>query len=193
MSRPAVLATNLSVDEFLEFLVRGDPNGNAELVRGEVRVSPWPGAAHGAVVAAIFRRLANHVVDRQLGQVFSNAGFELLELPRTVRAPDLAFVRADRLPARGLGSRPLGIPPDLAVEVLSPSETRKRIREKLDDYRASAIPLVWLIDPRARTVTVIEGDLPAKRLGESDCLDGGNVVPGFTCVIVELFVGLARE
>jgi Uma2 family endonuclease len=190
MSRPAVLATNLSVDEFLAYPT---PDGNAELVRGEIRVSRWPGAAHGSVVAEIFGRLFNHVTERRLGRLFTNAGFELLELPRTVRVPDIAFVRADRLPADGLGPRPLRIAPDLAVEVLSPSETRARIREKLDDYRASRIPLVWLIDPRARTVTVVEGELPDRRLGESDTLDGGEVVRGFSCEIRELFVGLAKR
>jgi Uma2 family endonuclease len=184
MSRAANARVMLTVDEFLVYDV---PDGKAELVRGELRMSPSPGARHAAVITAILTRLGTHVREHRLGIVFTNGGFELLALPRTVRAPDAAFVRGDRLPPEGVGSGFLRVAPDL----VSPSETRARLREKLDDYRASHIPLVWLIDPRTRTVTVIEGDQPVRHMTRADVLSGGSVVPGFTCAISELFVGIA--
>lgn len=188
MSRPNLARVRLSVDEFLVYPA---PDGKAELVRGELRLSPPPGSGHGRVIAALVTRLASHVEDHRLGYVFAGSGFELLELPRTVRAPDIAFVRADRLPADGLGPRFLGIAPDLAIEVVSPSETPARLREKLDDYRVSKVALVWLIDARERTVTIIDKAGLVRRLAGDDVLDGGDVVPGFSCAIRALFVGLA--
>lgn len=188
MSRSTPLAVGLSVDEFMAY---DAPDGKAELVRGELRMSPSPGGRHGIVVVALIERLAAFVRSRKLGRIMTNVGFELVQLPRTVRAPDIAFVRAEHLPAGGIDSGPMRVAPDLAVEVVSPSETRARLREKLDDYRISGVPLVWLIDPIARTVTIIDGTLPPRELGESDVLTGGVVIPGFRCEIRELFDGLA--
>jgi Uma2 family endonuclease len=187
MSRSANARVMLTVDEFLAYDL---PDGKAELVRGELRVSPPPGSRHSAVITAILSRIATYVRTNRLGIVFTNGGFELLELPRTVRAPDVAFVRADRLPPEGVGPGLLRLAPDLAVEVISPTETRARVREKLEDYRTSRIPLVWLIDPQTRTVTVIEREQPSRDLGASDLLEGGDVIPGFSCAIAELFEGV---
>jgi len=187
MSRAANARVMLTVDEFLVYDV---PDGKAELVRGELRMSPSPGGRHGAVVTAITRRLL-YLEDRGLGRLLSNAGFELVKLPKTVRAPDLAFVRADHLPPGGIGDGPMQVSPDLAVEVVSPSDTHARIRERLDDYRTSSVPLVWLVDPRRRTVTVIEGDRPPLVLGEQDALDGGTVIPDLRCKVGEFFQGLS--
>src|SRR5437899_1434212 len=123
MSRSAPLAVGLSVDEFMAY---DTPDGKAELVRGELRMSPSPGGPHGMVMSALNARLFVYVDARKLGRILTNACFELVELPRTVRAPDIAFVRADRLPPGGIGSGPMRVAPDLAVEVASPSETPAR-------------------------------------------------------------------
>lgn len=82
--------------------------------------------------------------------------------------------------------------PDLVVEVLSPSETASRLEEKLDDYRACGTPLIWVIDPARRTVMIIASDAPVRWLREGDTLDGGRVLPGFTCGVAELFEGVAH-
>jgi Uma2 family endonuclease len=189
MSRSAPLAVGLSVDEFMAY---DTPDGKAELVRGELRMTPSPGGRHGIVIGLLIARLVVYVEGRKLGRIFSNAGFELLELPRTLRAPDVAYVRANRLPAGGIADGPMRLAPDLVVEVISPSETDARLGEKLDDYRTAGVRLIWLIDPIARTVTVIERDLPTEELGEDDALSGAQVIPGFRCEIHELFDGLAR-
>lgn len=187
MARSAPLAIGLSVDDFMAY---DTPEGKAELVRGELRMSPSPGGRHGVVVTAILRRLL-YLEDRGLGRLLINVGFELLQLPRTVRAPDVAFVYSARLPSGGIGPGPMRVTPDLAVEVVSPSETRSRLEEKLDDYRACGVPLVWVIDPAARTVSVIEGDLTPQLLREGGALTGGMVLPDFRCNVGDLFRGLA--
>jgi len=77
--------------------------------------------------------------------------------------------------------------PHLAVEVLSPSETASRFDEKLDDYRAAGVKLVWVLDPERRTVMVIEPDATVRWLRSGDALDGGSVMPGFHHSVEELF------
>ena len=181
------VATNLTVEEFMEYPT---PDGKAELVRGELVVTPPPGPRHGIVVVNLATLLHNHVKKTQLGQVLAESSFELVDLPRTVRAPDVAFVRRERLPAGGIGAAQLKTAPDLAVEILSPSETASRLDEKLDDYAAAQVPLVWVIDPERRTVTIIASDSPTRWLREPDTLDGGRIVDGFSCPVAELFAGL---
>jgi Uma2 family endonuclease len=177
-----------------EFLVARLPDGKAELVRGEVRLTPPPGAPHGAAASNLLFLLGVHVRQRELGRVFGDSfGYELARLPHTVRVPDASFVSADRLPTQGVGPGLLKFAPDLAVEVLSPSETASELEEKLRDYVASGTSLVWIVDPVRRTVMVIPSDAPVRWLSEGDTLDGGAVIPGFTCVVSEIFEGIARE
>jgi Uma2 family endonuclease len=187
MAQRARAATNLTVEEFL---VLATPEGKAELVRGELRLTPSPGPRHGIVCANLTTLLNQHVRQAGLGRVFTESCFELVELPRTVRAPDVTFVRKERLPPGAIDESRLKLAPDLAAEILSPSETASRLDEKLDDYAASRIPLVWVIDPKRRTVMVIAMDAPVRWLRDGDTLDAGSIVQGFACPVSELFVGI---
>ena len=128
--------------------------------------------------------------DANRGVVLANGGFELLDLPRTVRAPDVAFISAAHLPSGGLGAGFARVPPDLAVEVLSPTETKKRLEEKLDDYRVARVPLVWVLDPERRTVMIVAAASPSRWAHHDDQLDGDDVLPGFSCGVAELFEGM---
>lgn len=176
-----------------EFLVYPLSDVKAELVRGELRVTPPAGAPHGRVSTNLVVLLASYLKGRGLGWVYADGvGYQLLELPRTVRSPDVSFVRANRLPPEGIGPGFLKLAPDLAVEVLSPSESASELEEKLEDYRACGTPLLWVVDPVRRTVMIVANDAPVRWLRESDRLDGGNVVPGFSCDVTELFEGIAR-
>ena len=176
-----------------EFLVHPLSDVQAELVRGELRVNPPPGGRHGRVATNLVELIGAHVKRPRLGWVFADgAGYELLQLPLTVRSPDVSFVRADRLPKEGIGPGFLKLAPDLAVEVLSPKESASRLEEKLADYRACGTPLLWVIDPKRRTVMILASDAPVRWLGESDTLDGGTVIPGFSCRVAELFEGIAK-
>ena len=177
-----------------EFLASSVPDGKAELVRGELRVTPPPGAPHGVAGSNLVFTLTTHVRRHGLGRVFGDSvGYELVRLPRTVRVPDGSFVRAERLPAEGIGAGLLNFAPDLAIEVLSPSESASELEEKLDDYLFSGTPLIWVVDPVRRTVMIVAADAPVRWLREGDSLDGGTVIPGFTCPVSDIFEGLARE
>jgi len=187
MAQRAPAATNLTIEEFL---LLETPEGKAELVRGELRLTPPPGGRHGIIWANLTALLHQYVSKTGVGHVFAESSFELVDLPRTVRAPDVAFVRKERLPAGWMDAARLEVAPELAAEILSPSETAARLDEKLDDYAAARIPLVWVIDPKRRTVMVIAADAPVRWLRAGDTLDAGRIVPGFSCPVSELFAGL---
>ncbi len=181
----------MSPEEFLVYDMDDEEQG--ELVRGELRVTPAPGAPHGMIATNLTVLLSVHVRALKVGWVFADSvGYQLIDLPRTVRRPDVSFVRADRLPPQGVGPGFLKLAPDLVVEVLSPSETASALEEKLADYRACGTLLIWVVDPVRRTVMIIASDAPPRWAREGDRLDGGAVLPGFSCGVADLFVGVAR-
>jgi Uma2 family endonuclease len=180
----------MTAEEFLDYPLE-DVKG--ELVRGELRVTPPGGGPHGTAASNLHYLLSMYAREHGLGRAFVDGiGYELVQLPHTVRVPDCSFVRAERLPPGGIGPGLLKPAPDLAVEVLSPSERALDLEEKLDDYAIAGTPLVWVIDPVRRSVAVYELGQPRRRLSESDRLDGGDVIPGFSCQVAEIFEGVAR-
>lgn len=184
------VAVPMTLAEFLEHAL---PDARTELVRGELRVTPPPGAPHGVAVSNLVWLLSIHVRERALGRVFGDGvGYELASFANTVRVPDASFVAAGKLPADGVRPGLLTVAPDLAIEVLSPSETASEVEEKLSDYLTSGAA-VWVVDPVRRTVMVVLPDQPVRWLGESDQLDGGLVVPGFRCAVSAIFEGIARQ
>lgn len=192
MAQPAkAVHGSMGPEEFLAYPV---PDAKAELVRGELRVTPPAGGPHGVAAANLDFVLTAHVRPRGLGRVFGDGvGYELLRLPRTVRVPDASYVHTDRLPPEGIGPGLLKLAPDLAIEVLSPSETAWELDEKLDDYLISGTPLVWVVDPVRRTVMVVAADAPVRWFREGDTLDGGGALPEFRCAVAEIFDGIARQ
>ncbi len=177
-----------------EFMALPDDGRHLELVRGEVR-DVAPSFAVAAVVGSnVMKALILHVHPRKLGRVFmDNATFVLLPHRHSARSPDVGFVRADRLPPEGFrpGS-PIRIPPDLAVEVLSPSETVSILEDKLADYREAKTPLTWVVDPETRLVVVHPNDAPSYTLRDGDTLTGDRVLPEFRYAVADLFEGVAR-
>lgn len=133
----------------------------------------------------VFARLHN------LGIPSGEAGTVKL-LKGLVRAPDVAFFCWDKLPGRVLPSKPVpNLAPDLAVEVLSKGNTPEEMQRKLREYFLAGIRLVWMIDPRKRQAEVFTSpDAPAATLAESQALDGGDVLPGFTLPLADLFAHL---
>jgi len=189
VAREAVLL--MTVDEFL---VCETGKGNAELIRGELRVSPPAGAPHGVAGANLLMLLLAHVVPRKPGRVFGDGfGYQLVQIAHTVRVPDASFVRAERWPADGIGRGVVKFPPDIAIEALSPSETASGLQEKIDDYQLSGTTLVWVLDPVRRSVAVVAHNAPLTQLHEGDMLDGGDVLPDFSCAVADLFDGIARD
>jgi Uma2 family endonuclease len=165
-----------------------------ELVEGELRTMTPTGGAHGVVAGNLLGVLFQHVQAHALGKLFTEAtGFQLKRNPDTVRCPDVGFVRADRLPPEGIGPGFLQLAPDLAVEVVSPSDTVSELGEKVDEYAAAGVRVVWIVDPANRTVTIHETGRSVRILREGDVLDGGDVVPGFRYEVAGLFAGVRRR
>ncbi len=160
-----------------------------ELVRGEVREMAPSGFDHGAIINNFQRLLANHVIDEKLGVVVgAETGFRLSRNPDTVRGVDVGFVRADRIPKSGRPTSYWEGAPDLAVEVLSPTDTVEEIEEKVDDYLTAGCPMVLVMNPRRRTLTVHRPGRDPVVLREADTFDADDVVPGFRCPVAAVFV-----
>ena len=177
----------MSVEEFLQ-LPDEDPY-RLELVRGQVVREPPTGALHGVVQVVLGAALHQYVSSHRLGRVMVETGYVLSRTEATVRGPDISFLARDRIQA---GPWPLSLiegAPDLAVEILSPSNRAGEVAEKVADYLAAGCRLVWVVDPIRRQVTVHEPGKQATSLLVSDALDGGPVLPGFRLPIEELFAG----
>ena len=142
----------------------------------------------GVVAARVVGVLINYVDTQSLGYVSTaEAGFILNTNPSTVVAPDVAYVRRDRYPG-GLpesGFSPL--PPDLAVEVISPSDKRADIAQKQALYAKAGVPLVWWVDPERREVTIYRLGQAPEVIEATGMLDGGDVLPGFTLELRTIF------
>jgi Uma2 family endonuclease len=137
--------------------------------------------------------LQAHVLPRNLGIVAGPDG--MIKLARgLVRIPDVSFISWDRFPGRRRPKAPvLALAPDLAVEVLSPSNTPEEMARKLREYFAAGVRLVWLVDQRARTVTVYTSPDHSEVLRGSDTLTGDPVLPGFAISLKSLFAELDRH
>lgn len=166
-----------------------------ELVKGELRRKGEPhemsptGFKHGAIVARLTGALVQHVEAHQLGEVTgAETGFKLTSNPDTVRAPDLGFVKRERIPAGELTEKFWPGAPDLAVEVISPNDTLYEVDEKVEDYLASGVLLIWIVNPKRRMVMVYRPDSEPQIMIEDEILDGLDVVPGFQYKIARLFI-----
>lgn len=156
-----------------------------ELVDGAIQVSP-AGSRHGAVCVELLMRLAAFVKEEQLGRVFdSSTGFRLPG--GNVRSPDVSFVARGRFENEALPEGFSPIPPDLAVEVLSPEDRRRDVLDKVGEYLDAGVTLVWLLDPATQRATVYRSSSDVRTLEPNDALDGENVVPGFHCRVGDLF------
>jgi Uma2 family endonuclease len=170
-----------------ELLSMHEPGRPTELVRGELRRSSPAGYWHGAVIGRLAGRLGPYASERNLGETFgAETGFILARNPDTVRAPDVAFVRRDRMPSE-FSSGYFPGPPDLAVEIVSPNDTHTEVHEKVLSWLEHGTRLVWVIDPVAKRATVYRGRDDMTVLGVDEELTGGDVLPGFTVALRDLF------
>jgi Uma2 family endonuclease len=174
----------VTADEFLRI-----PDGGMrhELIRGEIREMPPPGEEHCDIANELAWHLGSHVRAHALGRVYGDLGYRIASDPDTVLAPDVSFVRAERLTP---GKRNKGYragAPDLAVEVVSPTDSLAAVEEKAWEWLAAGCRMVIVVNPRNRSVMVHQSYGEPVRLTEADVLDGGDVVPGWTLPVRKLF------
>lgn len=158
-----------------------------ELVKGELIQMAPAGYGHGRISSRICKLLETFAEEKSLGVVCAaETGFITSRNPDTVRAPDAMFISHQRLSNDIDPDHFLSIPPDLAVEVISPSERWSEIEEKVEEYIKAGVRLIWLIDPRTRTVHVHRPPNQVRILKEDDTLTGEDVLLGFAVPIRDL-------
>ncbi|MGZ8919920.1 MAG: Uma2 family endonuclease [Limisphaerales bacterium] len=163
-----------------------------ELVDGELVVSPKNDFQHGDICGELLMRLRFHALN-QLGLVCdSSTGFWMSN--RNCRAPDISFVAKARL--SGLKKAPTEFfkgATDLAVEVLSPNNSRPEMEERLRDFFDSGTRLVWIIDPETESAEICYSLIDRRWLSPSGELNGEDLLPGFRCKLAEPFAGWSWE
>jgi Uma2 family endonuclease len=176
----------LSADDL--FRMPDDGFHRYELVEGRLLVMTPAGGLHGAVGMRLGTAVSVFVDEHHLGVVVSaDTGFVLRTDPDTVRAPDFAFVSRARIPVDGIPKAFWRCAPDLAVEVLSPTDVRREVDEKIAEYLRFGVKAVWFVELSPRRVTAYRPGQPAQVLQETDTLDGGDILPGFRYPLFRLF------
>jgi Uma2 family endonuclease len=157
-----------------------------ELVLGRIVPMSPVGFPHATAVVRLIELLGPHIRRAGLGVVATELGFKLTSNPDTVRAPDVAFIRRERVPLPA----PQGFwqgAPDLAIEVLSPDDRDADVREKIHEYHAHGVSAVLIVDPQRQTVTVVRSAGKPDVLGAEQTLDLSDVVAGFRCGVRDIF------
>ncbi len=168
----------MTLEEFLESDFEG-----YEYIKGELIPMAPTSLEHGYISANLSTLLHLYVRENQLGRVLiSDTGFCVGE---RLLIPDVAFVSTDRLPDDSSKASP--VPPDLAIEVVSPTDILRRVEDKVFAYLEAGTQLVWVISPGAKTVTVYRSETDITTLTRNDTLSGEEVVEGFTCQVAALF------
>ena len=170
--------TPMTLEEFLENDIEG-----YEYVKGELVPMSPTSMEHGEISSNVIRHLSLHVFEHQLGRLYT-AGTTFRLRDRVVK-PDVAFVSTDRLPEdRGKGSP---TSPDLAVEVVSPTDKHYDVTKKALAYLKAGTRLVWVVEPVAKTVMVYRSETDFTVLTSQGTLTGEDVVEGFACPVEKLF------
>jgi Uma2 family endonuclease len=162
-----------------------------ELIDGEW-VEKNMGAQAAIVGLNVNARIRDHAGAHQLGLAFSSdVGYQIFaDKPKRMRKPDGSFIRRGRLPGDKPPRGHLHIPPDLAIEVISPNDLAENIEERIADFLQAGTQLLWVLHPSTRTVYVFRQGGTVSRLTAADDLGGEDVLPGFACRIEELFAGI---
>ena len=174
----APIETDMTLEEFLQSDLEG-----YEYVKGKLIPMAPPTMEHGEISMNLSFLLSLHVRENQLGRLYpADTDFKLGD--RLVK-PDIAFVSTARLPENRRQASP--VPPDLAVEVVSPTDIQYRVVEKAFAYLNAGTRLVWIVEPVGKTVTVYRSETDIKMLTCADTLSGEDVVEGFSCQVTQLF------
>ena len=182
------MATQLRTMTADQLLAMPDDGIRRELVAGELRERTPAGWQHGRIAGNIAGELRAFVKAHRLGEMATpGASYRLSADPDTIRVPDVSFVRRERIDE--VGDTPGFWPgaPDLAFEVISPNDRYSEVRSKVDESLAAGTPMVVLVDTQNRELIVFRSSGDRIELTEDDVLDGGDVVPGWTLPVRDIF------
>lgn len=159
-----------------------------ELVKGILKKMSPTGKKHGSVTVKITVPLAQHAQTNRLGKVYgAETGFKIASDPDTVRAPDVSFISQKREEEIGDIDGFIPGPPDLAVEVVSPSDSYSEVEEKVLEWLEAGVRMVIVANPRKKTITVSRSLNDIKVLTENDTLSGEDVLPGWILPVKGIF------
>lgn len=176
-----------------EQLLRDYNGQRCELVEGEVKLMSPTGFGHGSFERRLAQLLGTFVDEHDLGDVVAGeVGFVLSRNPDTVLAPDVAFVRKNRLEVIGITEKYFPEAPALAVEIVSPSDTAEEVDGKARRWLAAGTEAVWVVYPRGKLITIYRSLEDIRVLAQDQVLEDGDVVPGFTLAINDLFAGFVK-
>ncbi|MEM6282572.1 MAG: Uma2 family endonuclease [Chloroflexota bacterium] len=178
----AINTQKLTVEAFWEQYA-GQPY---ELVNGEIMAMPPAGMEASFIALQIGTYINLFVMEHKLGWTTTADGGYMLD-NLNLRAPDVAFTSHERLPQQQDFTKYGQVPPDLAVEVVSPNDSAGEVQHKVALYMEKGVTLVWVVYPKTRTVYVHRPDADVKVLKDSDTLTGGDVLPGFTLSVRSIF------
>jgi Uma2 family endonuclease len=157
-----------------------------ELSKGELISVTYPKFGHSKVALRLQRRLMFFVEERQLGGVYPETGYVLSPDPPTLRFPDLSFLSLERERSQSPDDYVRGAP-ELAVEIVSPSDSAEDLQLKIHQYLSAGAKAVWVIYPKTRSVHLYQHGV-SRVLTEKDVLDAPELFPGWSMPVSELFV-----
>ncbi|MBI1762923.1 MAG: Uma2 family endonuclease [Acidobacteria bacterium] len=161
-----------------------DPEKSYEIVNGQPEEKERPGARHGMIAARLLSRLNSFVEAHQLGVAFTEVNFKI---GQNERIPNLSFVAADRIPVEGVPEGVWQIPPDLAVEIISPNDLHDKVSHKVLEYLEAGVKQVWLVSSETRTVTIFRAMDQVQVIAGERNLESPDLLPGFSCALTEIF------
>ncbi len=183
-----------TTEEFREFENRPENAAkNFELINGVMVEMPRPSMLHNWIITHLIARLVAFLATNNLGEVFTDS-IDCDLAPGVVLNPDVCFIAADRIETL---TQEFNGSPDLAVEVVSPSNTATEMFNKVSTYIKYGTQIVWVIYPDDKTVLVYrpggDGSLKVHSLTANDVLDGGTVLPGFSVKVDDLFPKFGKK
>jgi Uma2 family endonuclease len=176
----------MTADEFLRL---PDDGKRYELIAGELHEMPPAGGEHGYVGNRAQIELGIYLRQHpEIGGSFflAETGYRLSRNPDTVRAPDISYVNEERLPQARVRGFP-ELAPDFVVEVVSPNDTATEIQQKVDEWLAAGVLLVWVLYPSTRSAMVYRAERAVELLHADDTITAEPVLPGFSCRVGDLF------
>ncbi len=188
VGRSKMMSTSTALMTAEEFMQLPDEDGfRHELINGEVIRMPSPQFPHSRAASRLMIHLAHFVMEHELGEVFGEIGFKLTFNPDTVLAPDVAFIAKERLDAAGETEGYWSGPPDLAVEVLSPSDRPGNVNARISDLFGYGVRQLWIVNPKKRTAAVYRSPSDSITFSGSDELEADDILPGFRVSLDRIF------
>ncbi len=161
-----------------------DPEKSYEIVNGHPQEKEMPGARHAVVAAHLVIELGIYLKTYRLGVLCTEANFKIGE---NERIPDISFVATERIPIEGIPEGVWPIPPDLAVEIISPNDLHVKVSSKILEYISAGVRQVWIVSPEHRSVTIFRSQIDIQVFAGDVELVSEDLLPGFHCNLQELF------